>query len=351
MTRFDLVKMDDINYQYIPSAPLLLSTGLQNAIDIHILGLKQRFDYKYILSKEKSTNIIKIRLEFLNSFENKILSVRERSSFQAQAPSRLLQQNQSNDPGPSLIVDAYLNQVQDLNAEIKIDSVNTDNLWLDPTQNDNPFRIINAPQFIVTFLRFFIPFLLGLLGLSVFVLIISNFSVISSEYTRALKFWYMSLFRHTLLISTLSLVNKILPEPLEYFLIMLYSGIFGRDNFEINPSNSLNYTVNQPQYYRLLKTDSLFSNSPILLSIHFVFFIFLTIFSLAKNKPNLRNLSTKFFHFFSANVMFLLVFPFYLDILVNSLISLSHSHFTSASGMLDFLGSLTYFLSFFLGKF
>lgn len=341
--------MDDINYQYIPSTPLLLSSSLEDSINVNISNLKRRLDFKYIFSKDKSTNIIKIRLEFMTSFENKTLSVEPINIQANNSVSRLLQQSafESKDP---MVVDVFLNQVSNLSADIQIDSINTENLWLDPNQNDNPFRIINAPEFIKKFLRLFLPFLLGLLGLSVFVLIISNFSIINSSLTQSLKYWYMSLYRHVFIFSSLSLLNIPLPEPLEYFTIMLYSLIFGRDDFAINPSNSLNYTVNQPQYYRLLKTDSLFSNCPVLLSIHFLFFICLTIFTLIKNKPGAQNYSERFFLFFSANVIFLLVFPFYLDILLNSIISLAHSNFTSAAGLLDFLMSLVYFFCFFLGR-
>lgn len=346
-TAFALTRLDDLNYLYAPSRPLLQSSYLLDSLTVRIQDLKALDDFKYLLVANPN-NSIKIRLEFMTSFSDKVLKVEQRL-FSRSSAGRLLQASSAATRSP-LVIDAFLNQPSSFSAEVKIASVDITNLSLDPAQNDSPFRLVQAPVFLSTFFEWFLPLLLALLGLSLFTLVVSNFSVIGHELTMSLKLWYMGLFRRVILFASLALVNVRFPESLEYFFIMLYSAILGRDDFAIDPLNSFNYTVNQPQFYRLLRTDSLFGNSPVTLSLHLTSLILLLIFSFLRSKPRFKRLSSAFFRFFSANIVNALLFPFYLDVLVNALISLYHSQLTSSAGLLDFLLSLFYFLSFFLSS-
>jgi hypothetical protein len=347
-TKFILSNLDDLNYLYTPTNPILVSSLLKESLMLRIEGLESMEDFKYLLVKNDNHSV-KIRLEFMTSFKKKKLIISKKNPLDKLLAGRLLQED-SNSSQKTLLIDLNLNQINDLSAEIMIDSIDIKNLSLDPNQNDAPFRIIKPPKFISTFLESFIPLLLGLLGLSVFAIIISNFSIIHHEFTISLKYWFFSLFRLVILYSSLSLINKTFPEPLEYFFITLYSGVLGRDDFKIDPLNSFNYTVNQPQFYRLLRTDSLFSNNPLVLALHIISIILLLFFYILKSKNKLLKITTKFFKFFSANIVCILIFPFILDILINSILSLTHSQFNSSSGLFDFLLSLLYFLSFFLGN-
>jgi hypothetical protein len=347
-TKFTLSKLDDLNYIYAPTSPLLVSSLLKESLSLRIDDLESRNHFKYLLVKNMDHSV-KIRLEFMTSFENKTLHISQKNPLDKLIANRILQESEVPSQN-TLIIDQDLNQVLDLSANIMINKIDIENLTLDPNQNDNPFRMIKPPLFISTFFDAFIPLLLALLGLSLFSIFLSNFSIINHEFTKSLKYWFIALFRMVILISSFSFINKTFPEPLEYFFITLYTKILGRDDFEINPMNSFNYTVNQPQFYRLLRTDSLFSNNPLILSLHIFSLILFTIFSVLKSKNKMINISNKFLNFFSGNIVCVLIFPFILDILINSILSISHSQFNSASGLLDFLLSMIYFLSFFLSN-
>ena len=345
-TSFTITRLNDLDYKLTSSNGLLTFTqNILKYINVTIEGLTEGVDFKYVSTIQDENDFdLRISFEFLTSFENKLMTLTFGNNSSNTTNNRLLQ---TNDQESTRIVDVNLNEVSSLSASLLIPLIDITNF---KPNSEGSLRTIEDIPWLTSLVSYLVFLFYVTLILCLISILLSNQNHFKDWRVRSLKFWYFSLFRHIIIISVLGLINRMLSSPFEIFLIQLYSKFLGLDDFPVNAKVNSNYTLNEPQFYRLHKTDSLTNNCPVLICIHLVLGVLVTMFALLRWVRKSSTLSKRFFSYLSGNVLFVLIFPFSLELIVNAMLNIRNAQFRDAEGLIDFVMSLLYFLSFFFGN-
>jgi hypothetical protein len=173
-----------------------------------------------------------------------------------------------------------------------------------------------------------------------FILFIINFLPFMTQRFNSLRFMFFFLGHNIVIISSLSLIDFSFPDNLESFVIALYKFTFGIDDFYAN--NLSNIISNEPNFYRNAKSNSLIANIPCILFIHMLCLFLLLLVKFIENQPGIYKRWKSFSKMFSLGTMFILFFPFLLDIFMNSTLCIRAFFISSSDLWFDFLLSIVY---------
>lgn len=327
-----LNQVDDITFYVSFPDKLLDPISLKNKLQVSFDSLSSADFFRYRIIEDIQSSSMLIRFEFYNSFNSENLNVS--FSDAASKPSKLSKEAEN----PGLLVTGALASSSTASAQIAIEKVDPSALEISHLETQK--FAINSTYDQITFVAVsvFTGFITGILILSAVILLISNLLKVQTKITESLRIWFVILALTLLILSTLSLINFSFPDNFESFASALYRFSFGLDDIFFD----VNFTPNEPHFFRTGKSNSLMGNTPFLFTAQVVFICFYLLVIFFEQQPGIYRRWKTVSMLVSPNTVFLLIVPFLLECWLNSLLTF-RAFVKNPSGLsLDFIFSLVY---------
>lgn len=329
-----LKKLDDLTFALNFSNLLLESSSISDDLELSLEDADPDAAFRYRISETLGDYSLKIRFEFFKSFKSKNLKV----SFQSPNSKTAKLADQADSPSP--FVRSDLSSSSQFDSEIHITEM--DILGLELSHQETLEFALNSVFDSAMYTLAAVISSLSLIAIifSSVALAIASFLPTLTTRVDSLRFWSFHLGHNLAVVSLPVLFNFSLPGNLDSFVTALYKFTFGLDDFVASPISS--FFADEPQFFRVAKSNSLIGSIPVLLFFHLIYLFFILLVKFIEKQPQIYGRWKTISTLLSEPFYFIMVFPFVFDLFLNSVLTV-RAFFHSTRGLaLDFVISLVY---------